>query len=74
MTKLEILEEATAQVARNLFTMKYPEKDPVDGAKELSECVADAVFVINNFMRISADLTREEVSRTTTAGEEMWNK
>lgn len=59
-TKIEIMEEATAQVARNLFSLKYPELNAAEATKELSECVSDTVFVINNFMRISADIARKD--------------
>lgn len=55
---IEILEEAAGIAAKNLFNMKYPDKD-VD-SKEMKECISDAVFIINNFMRISADLMEKQ--------------
>lgn len=59
MNNLEILEKATAEVAINLFKMKYPGVE-VDGSDpRAKECVSDAVFVINNFMRISSNLALE---------------
>jgi hypothetical protein len=56
---LEIMEEATADVARNLFNMRYPEGNPLEMKKQMDECVSDTVFVINNFMRISANIAKE---------------
>lgn len=53
---IEILDEAAAQTALNLFKIKYPEETASDGNKHLKECISDTAFIINNFMRISADL------------------
>ena len=72
MNKIEILEKATALVARNLFEMKYKGRDPLESKREMEECINDSIFVINNFMRISADLAREDAIRNSTAGEESW--
>jgi hypothetical protein len=57
--RLEILEEATAQVARNLFKLKYPDVDIQNAPALLEICISDTVFVINNFMRVSADIAME---------------
>jgi hypothetical protein len=54
---IEILEEAASQVAQNLFSIKYSELNPAESTKQMDECVADTIFVINNFMRISANLS-----------------
>lgn len=62
MNNIEILEEATAQVAQNLFKMKYPDVNVADAPKLLEGCIADTVFVINNFMRISADIAQNNLS------------
>ena len=53
---IEILEEAASQCAHNLFRLKYPDLDATQATKQLDECTTDAVFIINNFMRISANL------------------
>lgn len=68
-TKLQIMEEATAIVAENLFKLKYPEVSMEDAPKLVQDCINDTVFVINNFLRVSTDLTREELGKYTTAGE-----
>jgi hypothetical protein len=54
---IEILEEAASQCAHNLFRIKYPDGDATQKSKEMDECISDAIFVINNFMRISANLS-----------------
>ena len=59
--RIQILEEATAQVALNLFKLKYPDVEPTNAPKLMDDCVADTVFVINNFMRVSADIAMSEV-------------
>lgn len=61
---ISILEDAAGQVAWNLFSMKYPEVDATTlekNDKRLQECINDSIFVINNFMRISADLAQKEL-------------
>ena len=58
--KLEILEEATAQVATNLFKIKYPGVEIENAPKLMDDCINDTVFIINNFMRVSADLATQE--------------
>lgn len=60
-TPIEIMEEATAQVARNLFKLKYPEASELDAPKLVQDCVNDTVFIINNFMRISSEIARQDV-------------
>lgn len=55
---IEVLEQAAGEAAQNLFRMKYPEGQIP--SKEFSEILADTVFVINNFMRISANLAEQE--------------
>lgn len=59
---INILEDAAGQVAWNLFSIKYPEVDVSTlekSDKRLQECINDTIFVINNFMRISADLAQK---------------
>jgi hypothetical protein len=62
-TQIEIMEEATAQVALNLFNLKHPELEASDPANkpQMDECVSDTVFVINNFMRITSDIVRKDM-------------
>lgn len=60
-TPLEIMEEATAEVARNLFNIKYPEGNPLEMKKQMDECISDSVFVINNFMRISSSIASKDL-------------
>lgn len=62
-TQLEIMEEATAQVALNLFNLKYPELDATDPANkpQMDSCISDTVFCINNFMRITSDIVRADL-------------
>lgn len=57
---IEILEEAAAQAALNLFKLKYPEVENPSEDKRLKECINDTMFIVNNFMRISADLAARE--------------
>lgn len=61
MTPIEIMEEATVIVAQNLFKMKYPEVEMKDAPKLVEDCINDTVFVINNFMRISAEIASQDV-------------
>lgn len=61
-TPIEIMEEATAEVAQNLFRMKYPEVNIADAPKLLEDCISETVFVINNFMRISSEIASREES------------
>jgi len=65
-TPIEIMEEATAEVARNLFKMKYPDVDMTQAARLVDDCIADTVFVINNFMRISAEIASKENDEANT--------
>lgn len=68
---INILEDAAGQVAWNLFSMKYPEVDATTlekSDKRLQECINDSIFVINNFMRISADLAERELKSTEEDG------
>ena len=60
-TPFEIMEEATAQVALNLFSIKYPDVKAEDAPKLVQDCVNDTVFVVNNFMRISAELASQDI-------------
>lgn len=60
-TPFEIMEEATAKVAENLFRMKYPEVKMEEAPKLVDDCVNDTVFIINNFMRISAELASQDI-------------
>lgn len=61
---IEILEEAASQCAHNLFRLKYPDLDATQATKQLDECTTDAVFIINNFMRISANLAMKQVEES----------
>ena len=68
---INILEDAAGQVAWNLFSMKYPEIDPTTlekSDKRLQDCINDTIFVINNFMRISADIAERELKSTEEDG------
>ena len=60
-TPMEIMEEATAKVAENLFKMKYPEVNMEDAPKLVNDCINDTVFVINNFMRISSEIASQDI-------------
>ena len=66
---IEILEEAAGIVAQNLFNLKYADKNISESAKELDECLNDTVFVINNFMRISADLVQKQLKEQESVDE-----
>ena len=66
-TPIEIMEEATAQVAQNLFRLKYPETNMEDAPKLVQDCINDTVFVINNFMRVSSDIAKAEEDAQETA-------
>ena len=59
-TPIEIMEEATSEVAQNLFRMKYPDVNMAEATKLLDDCVNETVFVINNFMRISSEIAERE--------------
>lgn len=68
---INILEDAAGQVAWNLFKMKYPDVDVEQlekSDKRLQECINDSIFVINNFMRISADLAEAESRAAVSDG------
>lgn len=68
---INILEDAAGQVAWNLFSIKYPEIDPATlekSDKRLQDCINDTIFVINNFMRISADIAERELKSTEEDG------
>ena len=64
--KIEILEEAAAQAALNLFKLKHPEVEDASKDTRLKECINDTMFIINNFMRISANLAENEESKNAT--------
>ena len=66
-TPLEIMEEATAQVAQNLFKLKYPEVNMEDAPKLVQDTINDTVFIINNFMRVSSDIAKAEQDVEETA-------
>lgn len=62
-TQLEIMEEATAQVALNLFKLKHPDLEASDDSNKIlmEECISDTVFIINSFMRITSDIVRKDI-------------
>lgn len=64
--KIEILEEAAAQAAFNLFKLKYPQVEDASKDARLQECINDTMFIVNNFMRISANLAENEEHKNAT--------
>lgn len=56
---IEILEEAAAQAALNLFNLKFPGVENPSQDPRLQECINDTMFIVNNFMRISANLAEQ---------------
>ena len=53
---IEILEEAAGLVAQNFYELKTGTRDIAKNQQAFDEALADTIFIINNFMRVSSNL------------------
>jgi hypothetical protein len=65
---IEILEEAAGLVAQNFYELKTGTRDIAQNQQAFDEALADTIFVINNFMRVSSNIamTRESKDNLDT--------
>lgn len=65
---IEILEEAAGLVAQNLYELRTGTRDIAVNQKAFDEALADTIFVINNFMRVSSNIAMTRENKEDTNG------